>query len=197
MPCEVLITAQDIPASGWGKGWPVVVMPDGHVWGSKEGLPNFIQMHITDTEPETVEHFLNDWKIKYVHSIVNQNVNGYRLLVEVDPAYISASDVGKSEIKASMQDWVASIGGSVKNFSEDSMTFDVPKCPGTDLVAVEGDCLTLADLKLMFDDVFDDVLDIRRYYFLPADVDWAVAQGGRIEFTQAQALSKLQDKLAD
>ena len=191
-PAEVLITAQDIPASGFLKGYPVVVKESPAVWGSKEGLPNFIIMTITDTPASVVEHFLNDWKIKYLHSIVAENELGYRLMVEVDPAYISASDVGKDQIKTEMQDWVESIDGVVHAFTQSSMTFDVPKP-----LMLYGDPATLADLRAAFDDVFDDVLDIRRYYFLPVDVDWAVDQGGFIEVTQAQALAKLQDKLAE
>ena len=136
MSAEVLIMAVDFPSSGFYKGYPVVVKESPAVWGSKEGLPNFIVLKITDTPASVVEHFLSDWKIKYTHTIVNQNSSGYRIRVEVDPLYISASDVGANQIKTEMQDWVTNWGGSIVNFTSTSMTFDAPKCTGTDLVGI-------------------------------------------------------------
>jgi hypothetical protein len=177
--------ARDNEASGYLKGYPVVIAEYPAGWGAGEGLPDFIQLTISDATLEGVEHFLNDWPLRYTHSIVMQNASGYRLLVEVDPDYISASNVGKDQIKNAMQEWVSQMGGTVNAFSSNSMTFDIPKP------------VNLQELKADFDDKFKDVLDIRRYYFGADAVNAGIAAGGQITLTKAQALAKLIDKLAE
>jgi len=182
---EVLIMARDNHASGYLKGYPVVVAESPAGWGEGEGLPDFIQLSIPDATMAQVESFLDDWPIRYTHTILVQNANGYRIKAEVDPAYISASNTGAAQIKTQMQEWVTQRGGIVVNFTSASMTFDIPKP------------VDLQELKTEFDDFFNDVLDIRRYYFSTADVDNAIAVGGQITLTRTQALNKIIDKLAE
>ena len=55
-------------------------------------------------------------------------------------------------------------------------------------------------LKALKDDVVDKFsggVDVRRYYFAHVDVDWALANGGEVTITKAQALNKIKDKLED
>ena len=55
---EVLLIAVDQPGTmRWKKGDIVAVFPDGHQWGSREGLPIFWQLTITsliDTDRPTL-----------------------------------------------------------------------------------------------------------------------------------------------
>jgi hypothetical protein len=182
MACDVLIRATD-GSNQYMKGYPVAVKEYPAVWGSREYLPDFIHLILTDCEPADVDHFLWGWDIKYKFTKLNENDLGYRYKVEVDPAYISASNVGKQEIKLEMQGWADDMGFSVVNFTSDSMTIDIPK-PAN-----------LLEIKSMFADVFDDTLDIRRYYFSSDDVDGVVNNGGEHTMTKTQALNFIIDKL--
>ena len=64
--CEILIKAIDAkhsdPAKNergcYKRGDIVVVMPDGHQWGSEEGLPRFVRVKIPGLDPETVKHII-------------------------------------------------------------------------------------------------------------------------------------------
>ena len=60
---EILICARNVthadPAMDrrgcYKRGDPVVVQPDGHVWGRKEGLPRFVVVKIPGVSVATVE----------------------------------------------------------------------------------------------------------------------------------------------
>ena len=67
---EILIRAADNTSGhpmAWKRGMPVVVMPDGHPWGTKEILPPaqggpFVIVRITDVTVGQIETFLqNRW----------------------------------------------------------------------------------------------------------------------------------------
>ena len=178
----LLIAARDIPSSESKKGH-IIDVRKRDVLGSKEILPNFIQVAVSDATKEQVDHFLSAWHIKYTHKIIAKNANGYRIKVEVDPIYISASGTRRAALKDSMQSWVESYGGVVQNYTSESMTFDITKGQ------------TLAELKRAFDDIFEDMLDIKRYYFKSAAVNAVVNNGGFMEVTRSQVLSYIQDKL--
>lgn len=40
------------------RGMPVVVMPDGHPWGRREGLPNFIVVKLPGVSAERVKKYI-------------------------------------------------------------------------------------------------------------------------------------------
>lgn len=182
MGCEVLIRARD-GGNGFKKGYVVTAKDQPCVWGTMETLPDFIRLIISDCTAEQVRHFLDDWQIRYRFALVAENDIGYRYRVEVDPAYISASDTGKHEIKENMTDWAEDRGFAVVGFTSESMTVDIPK--PADLPTIRAD----------FADVFDKVLNIRRYYFSGADVDTVINAGGVYTLTKQQALNNIIDKL--
>lgn len=43
----------------WKRGDPVVVMPDGHIWGSLEGLPRFVLIKVPGIGVERVEKYVS------------------------------------------------------------------------------------------------------------------------------------------
>lgn len=59
MPCEILWRAVDgdarVGGFEWQKGDPVIVRPDGHPWGSREGPPNFVITRVTDGDEATYQ----------------------------------------------------------------------------------------------------------------------------------------------
>ena len=184
MECDVLVRATD-GSNNYLKGYVVTVKNRPCVWGTREYLPDFIHMILTDCECEQVYDFLGGWAIKFTHTVLKDNPAGYRILVEVDPAYISASEVGKTEIKDAMQDWAIGQGFTIQSFTSSSMTIDIPK-PAS-----------LLEIKADFADIFNSTLDIRRYYFHSADVDGVVQSGGEITLTKQQALDFIIDKLEE
>jgi hypothetical protein len=179
---ELLISANNANTQQIGE--VVDTKPDGHIWGTREQPPNYVHLTVTGATRDQVRRYIDGWNIRFQHDILAETAVGYRIRVSVDPAAISASDVGSSELKLEMQTWVAdSYGALVTAFTPDSMTVDVPK-PAD-----------LAKLKSDFADVFDDVLAIRRYRFSEADVNTALGNGGKITLTKAQALARVIDKL--
>jgi hypothetical protein len=66
---EILIKAVDAhhpdPAVDergcYKRGYPVVVMPDGHQWGSAEGLPTFYVIKLPTVTVEQVQKYIDQW----------------------------------------------------------------------------------------------------------------------------------------
>jgi len=183
MTCYVAVRATD-GSNNYLKGY-ITSVSDNPYTGSGYVLPNFIILTLSDCDASQVENFLDGWDIKFKHTVINENDLGYRIKIEVEPIYISASDVGKTEIKESMRDWTEDLGFTVQNFTNNSMTLDIAKP------------VNLLQVKIDFADVFDDVLSIRRYYFSHNNVDSVVSSGGKITLTKAQALNFIIDKLEE
>lgn len=64
--CEILIKAIDTihsdsvkdKAGCYKRGYPVVVMPDSHIWGNAECPPNFIVIKVPDMTVEEAKQYL-------------------------------------------------------------------------------------------------------------------------------------------
>ena len=64
---EILIKAVDATHADpekdqrgcYKRGMPVVVMPDGHTWGSREGLPTFVVLKLPGVSVEKVQQFIS------------------------------------------------------------------------------------------------------------------------------------------
>ena len=160
-----------------------------------------VGVEITDATINQSLHYVYGWYIDFSHTLVNQNENGWRFEIEVDPAYISASDVGKDELKAGMQDHVESNeyweGSSVVSFTSNSMVVDIPK---DGIYQTANELSNLDYLKLLksnFSDVFKIRLFPSRYHASAAQVDQIIAAGGFIQITKEQALNKIIDKLEE
>jgi hypothetical protein len=153
-------------------------------WGLVTQPPNYVHLTIPDATREEVDTYLNFWNIRFQYELVSENATEYRITVSVDPIYIAASEMGKHAMRDAMQDWAASVyEGVTVAFTSDSMTVDLPKP------------LDLAEVKANFADIFNTFLAPRRYHFSIVDVNAALANGGKITLTRAQALSKVVDKL--
>lgn len=194
---ELLISAND--ANNQKIGEVVDVKDDGHMWGGREQPPNYVHLTVTGATRTQVSGYLGSWGIDFEHTIVNQNANGYRIRVEVDPAYISASNQGKAGLKSTMQDWCENEYGCVGvSFTSDSMTVDVPKTPPGSATVTSADkgVVPLSTMKKDFRDIFMGTFDARRYKFDPVDVQDAINNNnGKITLTRAQAVNNVIDKL--
>ena len=184
MPVELLISNTD--ANYQQRGEIVAYYESPHEWGNKEQLPGYVHLTISDASLEQVGNFLERWQIKFQHEILAENEQGYRIKVSVDPVWISVSDIGKDQMKTKMLDWAQNEYNCQQvNFTNELMTVDVPK--PVDLVQMKKD----------FADIFDQVLNARRYYFSASEMDKAVSKGGKITMNKQQALNKVIDKLSE
>lgn len=64
--CEILVRAVDgisiDPASNPLRGMPVVVMPDGHAWGSGERLPEYIIIKLPSVPVSDIKQYVSRWE---------------------------------------------------------------------------------------------------------------------------------------
>jgi len=181
---ELLISNTD---ANYQKRGEIVAYYDlPHTWGSKEGLPSYVHLTISDAMAEQVSNFLERWQIKFQHEILAENDQGYRIRVSVDPVWISVSDIGKAGMKLKMISWAENEYNCQQvNFTNESMTVDVPKP------------VNLVKMKRDFADIFNQVLNARRYYFSASEMDKAVNKGGKITMNKQQALNKVIDRLTE
>ncbi len=185
MAVEILVAAIAKPGVT-ERGYPWIMKETPCVWGGREGPPNWVILRITDASKIQVEHVLDTWKKSFIYTILNENEQGYRIKVEVDPLLISVSGLNK-EIRSDLKTFIKdNFSGSIVNFSFEHATIDIPKP------------VDLADLKAQVLDLFEVRVDTRIYHFSNTDVDWALAQpDGIAEMTKAEVLSRIINKLDD
>ncbi len=182
MPVEILIAAHDLNHSL--KGYPKNAKNTPCVWGMKERPPDYVILRITDADKSQVEHFLQQWQKTFVYEILNENEQGYRIRVKVDPDLVSASGMNKAfraDIKTHI---VNEYNASVFSYDAYEAVIDIPK-PAD-----------LQRMKLDIHDQFAEVVDHRHFYFDSTDVDNALLQpGGIVEKTRSQVLAMIKNKL--
>jgi hypothetical protein len=60
--CEILVKATDAHGDGtFKRGFPVVVVPDGHTWGAREGLPTFYVIKIPTLPVAEAHKYVERW----------------------------------------------------------------------------------------------------------------------------------------
>ncbi len=184
MPCEILVVAVEKPGTT-KRGFPWTVKDSPAEWGTKEGLPNWVKVRITDATKAQVEHYLGEWHKDFVYSIVSEGVFGYRVKVEVDPELISLSGVNKS-LSFGLGNYLRNTWkATLISYSDTEAVIDILKP------------VDLQKVKAGMSDLFKSRVSTRRYYFSSADVDTAVASGGLVELTRTQVLSRIKDGLLD
>lgn len=197
MPCEILIKATTPPGAPFKKGYLSVVRDLPWIWGLKETLPDWVRVRITDADASEVEFFLANWYLTYEVTTVQDIVPRARLRFEIDPSVISASGLGRDEIKANMLTWVTTqyVGGSIVNSSVSHILADFEK----PLTSTQTGATTIAEITAAFADIFDVMFDVTRYYVSESDVDTIIAppNDGFIAITQAEALATVNDKFLD
>lgn len=194
MPAFLDIAAKDFKSQSKGD-----ILTISGVACSEDPSGRMVGIEITDTTVTKALHYVYDWKVDFSHTLVNQNAQGWRFRVEVDPAYISMSEVGKGELKSGMQDHVETSeyweGSQVVSFTSDSMTVDIPKNGVYQTASGLSDIDYLKLLKSDFSDIFKVRLKASRYHVSESDVDIIIIAGGFMQITEEQALNQILDKL--
>lgn len=204
MPAKLSVAGVDMKGR-YTKGDIISVLPEGGDWGNRQVPPNWVRLEITDATTAQAQQYLEGWSIDFVFTLVNQNASGWRYRVEVDPAVISASGVGKNDLKSEMQSLITYAepdslwdGCSTVNFKSDGWTVDIPKNGPYQTATGDTDEEYRQELKADVQDKFTAAVALRRYRFADADVDYALGQpNGYVAITKAQALNKIIDKLED
>lgn len=189
MPCEILIAAEDKNHSL--KGYPKNVKDTPAVWGTSEGPPGYVILRITNADKTQVEHFLAQWQKIFAYDIINENDQGYRIRVKVDPSVISFTGMNKN-IRADMKTYIRdSYEANIVSYEDYEAVLEVPKP-----LTCRGQELTFAETKLDIHDKFAEIVDHRCYYFSSSDVDFMLTQPDGIwERTKAQALAMINNRL--
>jgi hypothetical protein len=165
----------------WGKEAPCE-------WSSVYAPPKYVIVHITDATLAQVKHYFQTWRTKFAYTILQENVAGYRIRVEMDPSVVSISGMNKN-IKHGIKTYLVERWDSaVVSYEDYEAVVDIPKVGGV---------LDLAEVKADIMDKFQERFLKRMHYFTESDVDWAIAQGGYVEITKQQALTKIRSKLDD
>lgn len=187
---EILIRAKDNThpdpekdlAGCYKRGYPVVVMEDGHSWGSMEGPPEFYILKIPGVSRDAVQHYINSWDFDVDYEIVASSDQGYR--VRVFGQNVSAS--GKAALtKDQVETWLTNHGAIVRSFGPNEVTFDLP--------TTDPD-----ELKQFREDLRDAVYRTycrRRFYFPTAAMNLLESNGGVMEATAQQVVNYIKDKL--
>ena len=215
-PVYLQVAARDYP-NKFSKGDIVEVYAKGTLKSDWCVPPDWIWAEITDKSKNQVNAYLTSWQIRFVQTLMNQNATRWRYRIEVDPVYISASELGKFEIKQEMSNYLENSAidwsnlwykSNIVSWNNAGIVIDIPKptqgntlYDGTDpewiLVWESNWTGFLQELKHDFHDKFATTLDIRRYYFNPDSVDTVIASGGEWSGTHTEALNHIIDKLSE
>ncbi len=181
MPCQVLIAATTHRKQT--KGQMFAVRDEPVTWGGSEGPPKYVILRISNASADQVIAFLVRWKTEFQHSVATNPDLSKQITVTVSQKIIDifgAIHGFKIQIKEHLEDeWGATI--VFWDANSNTIVFNVPEV--TDL----------AELKSNLLDIFEEQLG-PRWLFSEADVDTALSQGGTVELTKAQALSKIIDR---
>lgn len=106
------------------KGDIVVIMPDGHVWGAKEGPPKFVLAKVPGLDEETIQDRQDSWNARLEWTVVGTDpvVDGVRLRAYLDNPG-SANQYGLT--RAKVEGKINSFNGTVVSTSSNAVTFDM------------------------------------------------------------------------
>lgn len=173
---DVTVAAQDLP-SGRKKGEISGLTETPNGWGAKEVLPNFIRLRITDRTVAQAQSFVERRTTKFLVTFLGENVTDFEdWRIEVDPAVISASGIGR-DVKLEMKQTVLEVtNGEQLSQTSSSLTFRAAK-----------GVVVANDLKAQMEDLFGDVIVDRELYLSNGAVNQIVGAGGYWEGTWAEA----------
>lgn len=208
MPARLVIAARQFVRNGvetYAKGDIVSMATQGGVFGTKEVPPDFVRLEVSDANNAEVEQFLFNWSVDFSHTLVTQNASGWRFRLEVGPQYLDASNRSKAVIKGAMLRHINDANATspwkgclVDSFTQTEIVVDIPKGGVYQTAQSLTESQYLLALKSDFSDIFRESFRVRRYYFMIADVDFALTQlNGQVTLTKVQALAKIVDKLSE
>ena len=197
MPCEVLIRATSSAVRF--KGDPQEVRDDLFLpqrpWGSKEGPPEFIILHVTDATAAQIQGYMDAIVNTFEYTIQAENENGWRIRISVNPAITRDYGPDKGVRNDMRDDLIATWGGQVFDYDNTNHEYAVMDFPKPLMHLPTNEEKTLQDLKADVHDKFETQVFRRRYHFSEADVDQVLALGGKVDQTLAQVNAKIIDRL--
>lgn len=182
MPCEILIHAVAHTKAVKGQ---IEVIKDGdsNPWGSKEGLPDYVILTISNRSAAQVTQYLENIESVFQWELVNSNAQGRRYRIWVDQKIIDIKPEKGMRIEL-RDELINEYGATLVSYTPPAeAVFDIPN---TDWAA----------LQSAITDQFVGPVAARRWYFASADVDAAVAAGGRVTLNANQAANRIIDRLA-
>lgn len=197
MPCEFLIRALTVGERA--KGDPQDVRDDSTLstygWGDREGLPEFIILHVTDAAAAQIQPHMAAVVNTFTHTIQNENANGWRIRIDVNPNIPALYGIDKG-VRNELRDLlVDNWGGQVFDYDNVNHEYAVIDFPKPLIYIPTSEEKTLADIKDEVKDKFEGQVFRRRYKFSESDVDQVIAAGGKVDQTFAQVASKVIDRL--
>ncbi len=181
MPCQLLIAATTHRKQT--KGEMLACRDEPTEWGGKEGPPNYVVVRIKNANAAQIEQFLRRWKTNFAHSVSTLPDLSKQITVTISPRLteIFGTIQGlRLQMKTHLEDqW----GAAIVSYNSTQAVFNVPA--DTDLAALKADIL----------DEFEEQVG-PRWLFSSADVDTALAAGGFVEVTKAQAQARIVDRTA-
>lgn len=163
------------------RGYIVDVRPNGFGWGSKEGLPKFVVLQITDATVEELLHLKEFWERQIEFTIVNSNSSGgYRVDVSVSAACLDVSGTAgltQSQVEAFLTKWNFD---SIVTTSANNVRFDIAI---TEAVISEG--FWEADVSaIVFNTSYNNTTGL-----ITVDVDWSATTWDN-KFIQSTVLNR-------
>jgi hypothetical protein len=90
------------------KGYPVVIMPDGHTWGTEECLPRFVVVKCPQVTVPEAMHYINHWRDDFQYTIASQNAAQGKYTVRIQEGNVSASGINKlttAKVSGYLEKW--------------------------------------------------------------------------------------------
>lgn len=180
-----MLVAANLPEGGVFAKGDIVCVTDAALGprGEKEGPPAYVVVYVTNADMDDVDRYYKTLEKYYDYSIVNQNTEGYRLRVEVDPAVISVNGLN------------AVLSDRIVPYVQNHPTLVYVSHTDTEVVADRAKPADLPAMKEEFNALFASVSAFSQLYFSESDVDAALGAGGVVSYTKAQIIGKLNDKL--
>ena len=159
----------------------ILFAKDTAIFGKRERLPDWIRLEVTGVTAAEVGHFKQRWLTSLIYTIVNENVNGWRVRIELDPRLETAAGIDRT-IKQAYKDWVlsshegnwaASVVAGQTNQTQ--LTVDIAKNQPFGLAEIQ------QESNNWWKDRLETQSGFQQYHFSGTDVDWGVSQGTVLE----------------
>ena len=163
-----VVDSRDSPFDSWGLCQP----------------PNYIHLTISDDDRAGQAKHFKEWITFYEHVLQSENAQRFRFRTNVHPQAVSASGEGAVDDFDDIMDWAERVyNATLISTSPTQMLYDLPKPVDVDQY--------FSDLA----DLFDHQHDPREFFLAQSFVDQALANGGKLALTNAEADAAFTDKL--
>jgi hypothetical protein len=113
---EILIKAEDAThsdaemdrAGSYKKGYPVVVMPDDHTWGSQEGLPKFVIIKCPQLALSGAQNYIDQYVQAFDYVTISANQAQDIYAVRVSASNVNSTghlDITKDQVERYLSGW--------------------------------------------------------------------------------------------